>query len=431
MAQLFGLRIDNLDGLSCFLAVNLHILSKIPLRPLADRYLPRGDYLLLKVLRDLREGRGIEEGDLAALRTSLNGQFVPKRQHCAVELFHYLIQQLERLGVVAAPVKIVTVVPSRIGGGGTPVDQLAPIKEFSRVVDVDRGSSGSGDTTTRVVPRTFVFIVDRGCLGGKDKVRHSHVAKRVLPAWSLYFPWHSRTFSLFLPQGRVSAPKFIFRHGQRYRLCRIVQHIGDTLQKGHYVVAVWKSGRWCRCSDADVASLSPRGLADMEPSVAMYEICSSTISAQPRRPRVVAGAASPPRQSKLRGAGTVARAGRRRQQPPQVCKTGGAGRPRVVVGAGSPPRQSKLRGAGTGAGRGRNRPSRLQRRLRAVAASDALSWTRAAFKRGSHVTQTPKASKSGGVTPRVIFCLKDVLASTYNLTKIHVHVHAHTHTYMM
>ena len=150
------------------------------------------------------------------------------------------------------------------------------------MVDGARGSSGSGDTTTRVVPRTFVFIVDRGCLGGKDKVRHSHVAKRVLPAWSLYFPWHSRTFSLFLPQGRVSAPKFIFRHGQRYRLCRIVQHIGDTLQKGHYVVAVWKSGRWCRCSDADVASLSPRGLADMEPSVAMYEICSSTISAKPR-----------------------------------------------------------------------------------------------------------------------------------------------------
>ena len=185
MAQLFGLRIDNLDGLSCFLAVNLHMLSKIPLRPLADRYLPRGDYLLLKVLRDLREGRGIEEGDLAALRTSLNGQFVPKRQHCAVELFHYLIQQLERLGVVAAPVKIVTVVPSRIGGGGTPVDQLVPIKEFSRVVDGDRGSS---DTTIRVVPRTIVFIVDRGRKGGKDKVRHPHVAKRVLPAWSLYFP---------------------------------------------------------------------------------------------------------------------------------------------------------------------------------------------------------------------------------------------------
>ena len=341
MAQVFGLRIQNLDGLSCFLAVNLHILSKIPLLLLADR-LTQGDHLLLKVLRDLREGRGIDKGDLAALRTSLYGNFVPKRQHCAVELFHYLIQQLERLGVVAAPVKIVTVVPSRIGGGGggTPVDQLSPIKELSRLVDGDRGSSGS---TTGVVPRTVVFVVDRGRKGGKDKVRHSHVAKRVLPAWSLYFPWHSRTFSLFLPQGRVSAPKFIFRHGQRYRLCRIVQHIGDTLQKGHYVVAVWKSGRWCRCSDADVASLSPRGLADMEPSVAMYEICSSTISAQPQRPRVVAGAASPPRQSKLRGAGTGARAGRRRQQPPPVCKTGGAGRPRVVVGAGSPPRQSKLR----------------------------------------------------------------------------------------
>ena len=171
MAQVFGLRIRNLDGQSCFLAVNLHILSKIPLRPLADRHLPRGDYLLLKVLRDLREGRGIEEGDLAALRTSLNGQFVPKRQHCAVELFHYLIQQLERLGVVAAPVKIVTVVPSRIGGGGTPVGQLVPIKEFSRVVDGARGSSGSSDTTIRVVPRTIVFIVDRGRKGGKDKVR--------------------------------------------------------------------------------------------------------------------------------------------------------------------------------------------------------------------------------------------------------------------
>ena len=46
-------------------------------------------------------------------------------------------------------------------------------------------------------------------------------------------------------------------------------------------------------------------------------------TAQPRRPRVVAGAASPPRQSKLRGAGTVARAGRRRQQPPRFVKPGG------------------------------------------------------------------------------------------------------------
>ena len=76
MAQVFGLRIQNLDGLSCFLAVNLHILSKIPLLLLADR-LTQGDYLLLKVLRDLREGRGIDKGDLAALRTSLYGNFVP------------------------------------------------------------------------------------------------------------------------------------------------------------------------------------------------------------------------------------------------------------------------------------------------------------------------------------------------------------------
>ena len=176
------------------------------------------------------------------------------------------------------------------------------------------GQVGQVTQPSASCPARSSLLWTEGARGGKTRCGHSHVAQRVLPAWSLYFPWHSRTFSLFLPQGRVSAPKFIFRHGQRYRLCRIVQHIGDTLQKGHYVVAVWKSGRWCRCSDADVASLSPRGLADMEPSVAMYEICSSTISGSHDDP----GPSCPPGFTNLGGLLSPSPRPRHRPRPAQL-----------------------------------------------------------------------------------------------------------------
>ena len=74
----------------------------------------------------------------------------------------------------------------------------------------------------------------------------------------------------------LSSEPFLQLGSEMYQLISLVDHIGDSMQNGHYIAHVQHGNMWMRCDDSTIAMESDKILNSYESSV----ICGMTDSSK-------------------------------------------------------------------------------------------------------------------------------------------------------
>jgi len=83
----------------------------------------------------------------------------------------------------------------------------------------------------------------------------------------------------------VDVPAVLSLGDDRYELRGIVEHLGQSVERGHYVAHVHREGEWFRCSDTHVSS--ERSPAGAEAYLAMFERAAGSESNTSKRRSVL------------------------------------------------------------------------------------------------------------------------------------------------